>query len=432
MLQKQQDQQRLRRQITELKHEIEIFVPLGLIQPKPSRRKEETPFPDAAEGMQQYELKTEEITKQYEYQQFIDEVIGQQTKNLAIIGEPGAGKTTWLSKIAEYLADNPDYSSPICISLSRLDNRILKDYLLHTWLEEALEFIPSQITVTPALVADFQQQFKHKRVWLLLDGVDEMKTTANSPLSQLNSLLEGWVTWTRVILTCRLNVWQPNPIANFDYYRTLAFSDVQVGNFIQQWYEKAEKPELGEQLQQKLTAPQHSRIFDLVKNPLRLAILCQSWYFLQGELPETKANLYQRFVDATYEWKKGEFVTTAAQRQQLNQALGNLALRMIDKQISLKESVIKDVMSLEEFELAEKLGWLNWVYRDQKTDERVYAFFHLSFAEYFAACVIDDWDYFLPRNHVDKPVEGKKYRIFENEWNEVFLLWMGRKNIDDK
>ena len=61
MLQKQQDQQRLRRQITELKHEIEIFVPLGLIQPKPSRRKEETPFPDAAEGMQQYELEPEDM-----------------------------------------------------------------------------------------------------------------------------------------------------------------------------------------------------------------------------------------------------------------------------------------------------------------------------------------------------------------------------------
>jgi DNA replication protein DnaC len=432
MLEKQQDQQRLRRQITELKHEIEIFVPLGLIQPKPARRKEETPFPDAAEGMRQYKLEPEEITKQYEYQQFIDEVIGQQTKNLAIIGEPGAGKTTWLSKIAEYLADKSDYPSPICISLSRLDNRTLKDYLLHTWLEEVLEFIPSQITVTPALVADFKQQFKDKRVWLLLDGVDEMKTTANSPLSQLNSQLEGWLTWTRVILTCRLNVWQPNPIANFEYYRTLAFSDVQVRDFIQQWYEKAEKPELGEQLQQKLTAPQHSRIFDLVKNPLRLAMLCQSWYFLQGELPETKAMLYQRFVDATYEWKKGEFGTTAAQRQPLNQALGKLALRMIDEQISLKESVIKDVMSLEEFELAERLGWLNWVYRDQKTDERVYAFFHLSFAEYFAACVIDDWDYFLPKNHVDKPVDAKKYRIFENEWNEIFLLWMGREDIDDK
>lgn len=432
MLQKQQDQQRLRRQITELKHEIEIFVQLGLIQPKPARRKEETPFPDAAEGMRQYELKSEEITKQYEYQQFIDEVIGQQTKNLAIIGEPGAGKTTWLSKIAEELTDKSDYPSPICISLSRLENRTLKDYLLHTWLQEALEFIPSQNTVTPALVADFKQQFKDKRVWLLLDGVDEMKTTENSPLSQLNSQLEGWLTWTRVILTCRLNVWQPNPIANFDYYRTLAFSDDQVKEFIQKWYEKEKKPELGEQLQQKLTAPQHSRIFDLVKNPLRLAMLCQSWYFLQGELPETKANLYQRFVDATYEWKKGEFGTTVAQRQLLNQALGKLALRMIDEQISLKKSVINDVISSEEFELAERLGWLNWVYRDQKTDERVYAFFHLSFAEYFAACVIDDWDYFLPKNHVDKPVKGKKYRIFENEWNEVFLLWMGRENIDDK
>ncbi|MBD2664812.1 hypothetical protein B6N60_04084 [Richelia sinica FACHB-800] len=428
MLQKQQHQQLLRRQITELKHEIEIFVELGLIQPKPARRKEETPFPHPTNGMRQYKPEPE---KQYEYEEFINEVIGQQTKNLAIIGEPGAGKTTWLSKIAEYLADNSDYPSPICISLSRLENRTLKDYLLHTWLEEALEFIPSQITVTPALVADFQQQFKDQRVWLLLDGVDEMKTTANSPLSQLNSQLEGWVTWTRVILTCRLNVWQPNPIANFEYYRTLAFSDVQVRDFIQQWYEKAEKRELGEQLQQKLTAPQHSRIFDLVKNPLRLAMLCQSWYFLQGELPETKANLYQRFVNETYEWKKGEFGTTAVQRQQLNQALGNLALRMIDEQISLKESVIKDVMSLEEFELAERLGWLNEIYRDQKTDEKVYAFFHLSFAEYFAACVIDDWDYFLPKNHVDKPVEGKKYRIFDNEWNEICLLWMGRGNIDD-
>ncbi|MBD2295067.1 HEAT repeat domain-containing protein [Anabaena sphaerica FACHB-251] len=432
MLQSQQEQQRLRRQITELKHEIEIFVELGLVQPKPARRKEEIPFPDAAEGMRQYELKSEEITKQYEYQQFIDEVIGQQTKNLAIIGEPGAGKTTWLSKIAEYLANNPDYPSPICINLSRLENRTLEDYLLHIWLQEALKFIPSQVTVTQTLEENFKQQFKDKRVWLLLDGVDEMKTTENSPLSQLNSQLEGWVTWTRVILTCRLNVWQPNPIANFEYYRTLPFSDAELGNFIQQWYEKEKKPELGEQLQQKLTAPQHSRIFNLVKNPLRLAMLCQIWCFLPGELPETKANLYQRFVNETYEWKKGEFGTTATQIQQLNQALGKLALKMIDEQISLKESVIKNVMSLKKFTLAKKLGWLNEIYRDQKTNESVYAFFHLTFAEYFAACVIDDWDYFLPKNHVNKPVEGKKYRIFENEWNEIFLLWMGRTNIDDK
>jgi HEAT repeat protein len=59
-----------------------------------------------------------------------------------------------------------------------------------------------------------------------------------------------------------------------------------------------------------------------------------------------------------------------------------------------------------------------------------YGFYHPTFQEYFAALAIDDWDYFLPRNHIDKPVEGKEYRIFEKEWNEVFLLWMGREDIN--
>ncbi|MEG4389004.1 HEAT repeat domain-containing protein, partial [Microcoleus sp. N9_A2] len=61
-----------------------------------------------------------------------------------------------------------------------------------------------------------------------------------------------------------------------------------------------------------------------------------------------------------------------------------------------------------------------------------YAFYHATFQEYFAALAVDDWDYFLPRNHVDFPVVGKEYRIFEAQWKQVILLWLGRGEIERK
>jgi HEAT repeat protein len=68
--------------------------------------------------------------------------------------------------------------------------------------------------------------------------------------------------------------------------------------------------------------------------------------------------------------------------------------------------------------------------REANTDEAVYAFFHPTFQEYFAACAITDWDFFL--NHVpDNPKQGI-YRIFEPQWKEVILLWLGRKELSKK
>jgi predicted NACHT family NTPase len=81
--------------------------------------------------------------------------------------------------------------------------------------------------------------------------------------------------------------------------------------------------------------------------------------------------------------------------------------------------------ALDLFNLACRLGWLNLVDTEAKTDEAVYAFFHPTFQDYFAACAIDDWHFFL--NHVpDNPIQGI-YRIFEPHWKEVILLWLGRE-----
>jgi hypothetical protein len=146
-------------------------------------------------------------------------------------------------------------------------------------------------------------------------------------------------------------------------------------------------------------------------------------------LPETKAALYERFTRYFYEWKQEQHPTTRTERRQLNQALGELAKAGINSKVRFRlgEDFACDVMGEPLFDLAGRLGWLNLVDREAKTDEAVYAFFHPTFQEYFAACAIDDWHFFL--NHVpDNPMHGT-YRIFEPQWKEVILLWLGREDV---
>ncbi|WP_292698805.1 MULTISPECIES: hypothetical protein [unclassified Nostoc] len=109
---------------------------------------------------------------------------------------------------------------------------------------------------------------------------------------------------------------------NFDTYRSLDFSyPQQVERFIHNWF--AANPEKGEQLCTALKESGKERIQDLVKNPLRLTLLCLNWQSGDGKLPDTQAGLYQQFVDDFYKWKKvystysnstGSLVSTATNR----------------------------------------------------------------------------------------------------------------------
>jgi predicted NACHT family NTPase len=107
--------------------------------------------------------------------------------------------------------------------------------------------------------------------------------------------------------------------------------------------------------------------------------LCQSWYFRQGDLPETKAALYEQFTEAFYEWKKESFPTGLTEREELNAVLGRLAREAIDKEKSrfgIRRDFALEVMGEELFKLAtEKLNWLVEVYKDVDTGKPIYAFF---------------------------------------------------------
>ncbi|WP_254563647.1 NACHT domain-containing protein [Oscillatoria sp. HE19RPO] len=408
----------------------DLFVDLALVKPKRSQNQKHPQEIDPEKGSDLFTR--QEVEKRFAYREFLQEVIRQRTeKCLAIIGEPGAGKTTLLQKLAFWLLQETD-DLVVWVSLAELGSQPLAEYLEQKWLKEALGQSREEIK------ADWEQKFKGGAVWLLLDGLDEMSQTDQQALK-----LRGWVTDARMIVTCRLNLWQANPsqLQGFQTYLTQPFQDEQMQEFIRRWFRglvaEGEDVQLAEFLWSELQESGKERIKDLCRNPLRLTLLCSTWTGRNRKLPDTTAKLYEKFVNYIYHWKKQEFPVRSEERKQLNTALGELAKISLDGERSrfrLSHRLVCEYLGEPDenslLDTALKLGWLNKVGEDaDEPEDPVYGFYHATFQEYFAALAVPNWDYFLPRNHVDCPVKGKRYRIFEPQWKQVILLWLGREDI---
>jgi transcriptional regulator with XRE-family HTH domain len=194
----------------------DVYVPLGLIerQVKPRVEKDLDPTNWSVQ-------KQEETIKPVSHQNFFESVLKGQSpkskgKRIAIIGEPGAGKTTLLQEICSKID-----GVPIWIDLASLKKGdVLEDYLLQKWLKSYLSVIqkyapaavPDLLEPSTDLKKSFTNLFTQSKVWLLLDGADEMASELRDPLNWVAQGLQNsaWVANARVVLTSRLNIWSDN------------------------------------------------------------------------------------------------------------------------------------------------------------------------------------------------------------------------------
>lgn len=354
----------------------------------------------------------------------------KQPNRLAIIGEPGTGKTTFLQQLALQISETNIYF-PVWISLADLDGRSLEDYLTTTWLQQALK----QFSITPETLKKFVSLIEKGQVWFLLDALDEMGDPSSHVAAKLEHSLQGWLGNAHIVLTCRSTVWKSNknPLSYFITYRCQSFGadNQQLNYFIQQWFQK--DGELGDRLIFELNRRVNNRIHAVVKHPLYLTLLCRIWQLTQGKLPTTKAILYRQFVDAFYEWKQEAFPTTRTQRKTINRILAQLALQGLQsspQRFRFRKREIEtmfDKFDPDLLTIALQLGWLEIVGRSVVTGEQIYGFYHQTFQEYFAATAINQWqDLVKMECH-----RGSFYPIFAYGWHEIILLWLGREDIQD-
>lgn len=367
-------------------------------------------------------------TMVYQPDQFLDILLTQpETKRVAIVGPPGAGKTTLLQTLALKLLAQ-DQVLPIWISLADLEGQSLEMYLLETWLKQTLKVF----TVPPSQQQAFAQQFSTGNVWLLLDAVDEMGMVPSQALAFVAKQLKGWLGDAHVILTSRSQLWDAghNALETFTPYRSLSFSYRQGGNQVQTVIQNWFQDQTGDTLYHQINRPELRRLKALIQNPLHLALLCRTWQLTQGQLPETKAMLYRQFVEALYDWKQDHHPTSLAQRQQLNQALAHLALQAMAQPsplFRLPEVFVSGHLDPDQLTLALQLGWLQPAGWSPTSGGKVYAFYHATFQEYFAAQGIADGHQLIEYQHV----ETTFHPIFRAQWQEVILLWLGRSDISD-
>jgi len=343
----------------------------------------------------------------------------QRFPRFVLIGEPGAGKTTTIRRLALEAArqhlENPRVAPiPLLIYLPQWNNEATP-----------LDFVRSKWPFT----TDPAQLLQHGDILLYLDGLNEMGADG----IRKAALLARWIASSdsprRMVVTCRSGDYTGHlRLGELPVVLAQELDQAQIRQFAASYLKDSSNAFLARILPEEVGSLQGSsyghgleherQLSRLVRNPYMLGVLIYLYEHSPSRtLPTNNGALFSRLASALWERERQRNSPGWIPFAQAEQAFGNLAFSIIDENQPVDVPLDYALSRLGDrtlLQLGESANFLT------VASEQVH-FYHQLMLEYFAARA-------MPSARLEGDLEQPEFRLdgpLASKWEQVIIALCG-------
>lgn len=350
----------------------------------------------------------------------------QNLQGLEVLGQPGSGKTTFLSWIA--ILNLRQKFWPDCVSVfvslsdfaAKGEQQSLEEYIIQHWESQHIKRETTEILL------------KNGRVLVLLDGLDEVKEAEYLRIvKSVEDFMKKYIK-NHFVITCRLVTRKYNFQSSIKVEMAdLDWTDIQ--ELANNWFNSRSPRHSATDFMTHLEAGHNNRIRKLANSRLLLILLCLV-FENTGKFMKSRAALYKKAIDLLLsEWDSSEHNIQRERYGLTDDNIKNLLIKIA------KDTFEKEEYSFQQLHLE---SWIN-TFISNLSETKVessqvlkfiaecglliegslseWSFSHLTFHEYFMAEAIKNR---CNCESIDDPIlnELVENHLTKPRWREVFLL----------
>lgn len=363
---------------------------------------------------------------------FLEEVDAERPRNmkvsnavkifprLLILGEPGAGKTTSLKKLAaDYavwrgdgkvpgLNEPEDFNLPIYVDLSAYPTLSGGDAKHGLW-----RLITASVRGVHDV--DVRKRLAAGGCLLLFDGLNEVGESYDEVVHQIRHLVNHEAPQNRFVVTCRPGVYRDelrHEFAAFQLERLSSFNASKVLEI-----------EIGEPKAQAAWKGLDEYTRDLCRNPLMLTLLADELR-ASATPPQNRAQLFDRFVDRYLsEWARVKGAGAVRVEKEILSALAwrlgtNRTLLSADEAAAAMSARLSELQNKKDVSADLNVASLNREFLEHgllRESAGQTGFFHQAVQEYFFAREVA----------LHQSVEYVLKHVSDPEWTEILVFVCG-------
>ena len=356
----------------------------------------------------------------------------EEHRQLMILGKPGAGKTTFLKRLA-ILCNQGEFQPqrvPIFVTLKEYAETKgkpkLQTYIQTQWHDH-------EVRAGDALSAILSSG----RALVLLDGLDEVQEADHDRVLQDIKTFAHQFRNCQCVITCRIAA-QEYTFEQFTQVEVADFDKEQIAEFVIKWFTIKHDPVKAEVFIKELNDENNKPIYELAVTPILLTLLCLI-FEETSEFPRNRSDLYRQGTDWLLKrWDNRRGIKRDLAYKKLpilrkKELLSQLAFETFErgnyffKQATVEQHIVRYIRNLpganddEEAMQLEGEAVLKSIESQHglliERARSIYSFSHLTFQEYFTAQHI-----ISPTATLNQVLHNLATHITEKRYREIFLL----------